>query len=988
MKKNKTTLIIIEIILFAVCILLMVQLQIHLFQRNADREMELTFEDTDRIMEQAVEDMSSNFDSYELIHQAKAKMAKYYIRNDEDTGYTGVSMSKLKIMLNVSNVFLTDSDGNIIYQAEAAPFENLNNEYLPFFDEMDVPDGSGGISQIEYILVEKKDDPENMDLQSFCAATLSNGYYVVVEDDASGLELQEETNSYEELLPRITLGRNGFVFSIEDDGYVSAFSDEDEVQIRDIKELGIKMGDLKDGFKGYLTLDGDSYYCGIKHYEDYGCNIICAIPAGEITSNVFVVTVVPLFVVFIFLTLQTIYSLMLMGEYRGKDDKGRNVSLRMYLFKKMAFLLALSVLFTVAISLYVQGLYAMYLQTYSNREEAEKLSASLHVNEEVQKQTSEDYYNDLELLSQLAARFISNNPNMTTRHALKDIAKNLGAEHILLYDSSGTVAASDEYYRGLKLSKDPEDLSYQFRKVLTGTQVFAQQEVDKTYLEEPYRYVGAIVTDENDELNGFVQLAFSPDYLGTSLNTSTVETLPSTFSGRNNAFVFILDSKEKTFLYYPNEEMVGDKASDYGLTDEMMQDEFTSRVLFDGQERLLYCVAWEKDLIFTAASVSVITMESISRGIYISLAGIMILCLFFVIILISAGNGEVVSTETARERWNDESQKKLIESLAAGHIMKLINSSLFVFSGVVCFIMLMKDIIFKSRPALLNLLNSQWNTGIHIFSVTACWISLCIIFFTMSLMLMMLEMTGRLVTSRGVTVIRMLMSFIRYIAVIGGAFNCAMLLGAPMNTLLASAGLLTVVVGLGAQSLVTDILAGLFIIFEKAFKVGDIIKMGGWRGRVLEIGIRNTRVMDMDENSIKIIHNSSMNEIVNLSDLPTCIYSTIGTEYSDNLEEIEEIIKRELPYIQERIPEAIEGPLYRGVWELADSAVVLKFMTKCANEDYYTVIYAVNRELKLMFDRNGINVPFPQVVLNTREEETEKTTEKNKQEKENDDNDP
>jgi small conductance mechanosensitive channel len=179
---------------------------------------------------------------------------------------------------------------------------------------------------------------------------------------------------------------------------------------------------------------------------------------------------------------------------------------------------------------------------------------------------------------------------------------------------------------------------------------------------------------------------------------------------------------------------------------------------------------------------------------------------------------------------------------------------------------------------------------------------------------------------------------------------------------------LTVVIGLGAQSLVTDVLAGLFIIFERSFKVGDIIRIDGekWRGRVLEIGIRNTKVMDIDEGNIKSIHNSSLHQIINLSELPTYVYTTIGIEYGEELARVEAVIAKELPAIRERIPQAIEGPRYSGVAELGDSAVILKFATQCRNEDYYRVRYDVNRELKLMFDRNSITVPFPQVVVNER----------------------
>ena len=969
MLKRRIVIIAWELVLLLLCGFLMVKLQSRLFYRNADREIELTLEDTDRIVAQTDENASDTYDSYELIHQAKAKMARYYIRNDVDTGYSTISMSNLKNLLNVSNVLLVDKDGKTITYAAVSSAEEQTQEDSPFLPLIEEIAGTDKVSSVDYFLMEGNKIFGEKSLYSACLTALDENYYVVIEDDAMDLyELQDESLSWNAVLPRITLGKNGFVFSVETDGFVSAFSDPDEEQITDISGLGIGMEALRDGFRGTLILEGDSYYCGIKFYEDQQLYIICAIPSEEITSGVLALTAVPFFAAFIFLSLQLLYAVMLTGEWDGADEKGRTVSFRMFLAKRMVVLLVLSVVFTVASSVYTQVLYAMFIQAESNKKEMEALSESLQRNEEVQKKTSEKYYSDLENLATLAARFLSNNPRLVTREDLAEIAGNLGAEHILLYDESGTAILSDAYYRGLRISSNPHELSYEFKKVLTGTPVYVQQKVDESYLDKPYRYAGAIITDEKDELKGFVQLAFSPDYLQMPLNASAIETLPSTFSGRNNAFVFIVDGEKQTFLYYPKEKMINDPVEDYGLTEEMMQDGYISRTGLDGEERLLYCGFWEENMIFTAASVNAITFDCLNRGIYISFAGIFVQLLCFIIILLSFGRKEAGLLKTPEERVFDDSGKKRIEALAAERILRLFKSSFLVFSGVICVSMLFKDVLFQNNTVLLNLLNGYWNTGVHVFSITACGIYSCMIFFVMELLLFVLELTGKLMNSRGETIIRMLISFARYIAVIGVIFYCANLLGAPTGTLLASAGILSIVIGLGAQSLVTDVLAGLFIIFEKAFKVGDIVRIDSWRGRVLEIGIRNTRFRDIDENSIKIVHNSSLNEIVNLSDLPTCIYTTIGTEYGEELLRVEEILRKELPEIKKRIPEAIEGPRYSGVSELGDSAVILKFMTVCRNENYYRVRFAVNRELKLLFDKYGIQVPFPQIVLNQREE--------------------
>ena len=84
-------------------------------------------------------------------------------------------------------------------------------------------------------------------------------------------------------------------------------------------------------------------------------------------------------------------------------------------------------------------------------------------------------------------------------------------------------------------------------------------------------------------------------------------------------------------------------------------------------------------------------------------------------------------------------------------------------------------------------------------------------------------------------------------------FGTLTVLGTDTNAMLASAGIVSLVIGLGARPLISDILAGLFIIFEGDFRVGDIItEKSNYRGRVQEIGIRSTKLLD-DGQNVKIM---------------------------------------------------------------------------------------------------------------------------------------
>lgn len=199
--------------------------------------------------------------------------------------------------------------------------------------------------------------------------------------------------------------------------------------------------------------------------------------------------------------------------------------------------------------------------------------------------------------------------------------------------------------------------------------------------------------------------------------------------------------------------------------------------------------------------------------------------------------------------------------------------------------------------------------------------------------------------------------------------------GVDTTTLIASAGILALVVGLGAHSLISDVIAGLFIVVEGEYQVGDIVIIDDWRGTVKEIGIRTTKIEDAGGN-IKIINNSEIKAIINQTKALSVAKATMSIEYGESIPRVEIILRDNLDAIRAAIPEIVEGPYYKGVNALSASSVDLLLVAKCKEEDIYTVQRAMNRELKLLFDKNNVNIPFPQIVLNQPVETSGKTTKK------------
>ena len=90
----------------------------------------------------------------------------------------------------------------------------------------------------------------------------------------------------------------------------------------------------------------------------------------------------------------------------------------------------------------------------------------------------------------------------------------------------------------------------------------------------------------------------------------------------------------------------------------------------------------------------------------------------------------------------------------------------------------------------------------------------------------------------------------------------------------------------------------------------------------------------------------------------------VGIEYGESLERVENILSKELPNIKKRLPAIIDGPFYKGVTMLADNSVNIKIVAECAEKDRVPLTNDLNREMKLMFDKYDISIPYPQVVIN------------------------
>ena len=191
-------------------------------------------------------------------------------------------------------------------------------------------------------------------------------------------------------------------------------------------------------------------------------------------------------------------------------------------------------------------------------------------------------------------------------------------------------------------------------------------------------------------------------------------------------------------------------------------------------------------------------------------------------------------------------------------------------------------------------------------SVTINWATL---FQVIAIILVMIVVTAVLAfvlsklkpkSSKGKSIVSLLKSALYYITVLFGFFWCLSAMGVNVSTIFASVGILALIIGFGAQSLVEDLVTGIFLVFEDQFNVGDIIEVGGFRGTVESIGIRTTAIRDVG-NNVKVINNSDLRNILNRSTADSFAVTTVSISYSQDLEAAERVIIILFYLCQERL---------------------------------------------------------------------------------------
>jgi small conductance mechanosensitive channel len=186
-----------------------------------------------------------------------------------------------------------------------------------------------------------------------------------------------------------------------------------------------------------------------------------------------------------------------------------------------------------------------------------------------------------------------------------------------------------------------------------------------------------------------------------------------------------------------------------------------------------------------------------------------------------------------------------------------------------------------------------------------------------------------------------------------------------LGPLIASAGIVGIAIGFGAQSLVRDFLSGFFMLIEDQFGVGDVIDVGAAVGTVEAFNLRTTEIRDVN-GTLWHVPNGEIQRVANKSQDWARAVIDVEVAYDTDINLAMHVIKEAADTVwNDNLPNAtiVEEPEIWGVENFGENAIEIRLVVKVEPGEQWSTAREIRRRLKIAFDENGIEIPFPQRVM-------------------------
>lgn len=214
------------------------------------------------------------------------------------------------------------------------------------------------------------------------------------------------------------------------------------------------------------------------------------------------------------------------------------------------------------------------------------------------------------------------------------------------------------------------------------------------------------------------------------------------------------------------------------------------------------------------------------------------------------------------------------------------------------------------------------------------------------------------------TIIALLKNIIKYLIMIFVVLAILSVYGVDTSSIITSIGVAGVIIGLALQDIVSDFLAGVLILFDNHYAIGDVVTIDGFTGEVINFGLMTTKIRAAS-GEIMILLNSSFKKVINYNMNNTTHYINIDVAYDTDINKLEKCLN-EMKDEVEKISGYIGNYKLLGIQEFASSSIKYMIMLECVNSQRFQVKRDFNMILKKYFDKYKIEIPYMKVDVNIR----------------------
>lgn len=186
--------------------------------------------------------------------------------------------------------------------------------------------------------------------------------------------------------------------------------------------------------------------------------------------------------------------------------------------------------------------------------------------------------------------------------------------------------------------------------------------------------------------------------------------------------------------------------------------------------------------------------------------------------------------------------------------------------------------------------------------------------------------------------------------------------GIDTKALITSLGVVGLVVGLAVQDTLKDFVAGITIIIEDQYRIGDIVSINNFKGEVISLGMKTTRIKALT-GEVLIIPNHLISEVINYSHSRSLAIVDVSVAYESDIDKAIEVLKK-MAEEMAKSNELIVGPVeVLGVQNLGSSSVDIRITAETMPMEHFAVEREIRKQAKIILDKNKISIPYPQMVI-------------------------